>query len=225
MKRRARNIFLTSRASSKKNVTNYSGASTTKSDTSNKKTKPSNVVYLGRIPDIFEEKEVKAYLSQFGKVLDVRLGRKGYGFVKFENSEVACFVAKKMNGYTLIGQQLVCRVVPRDKIHPDLFSQLTNQERERTEKTILVTEITRLRRQRRSDLPQASRERKKGVEEKKKRILARAAKLSEPLESEQNRKKILTNAAQISKSGFRIAVGKKKKKKKHVTFAPNTKEI
>jgi len=105
-------------------------------DTSNKKnfqntaskSKPSSVIYLGHLPDDFEEREINAFLSQFGSVLNVRLSRsrrtgraRGYGFAEFVDTEVASIVAETMNGYFLLDKRLVCHVMPRDKVHPKLF--------------------------------------------------------------------------------------------------------
>ena len=105
-----------------------STASKTKTKSKTYKAKPSAVLYLGHLPDDFEEKEIKAFLSQFGDVLHVRLSRsrksgraRGYGFAEFVNPEVASIVAESMNGYFLLDKRLVCHVMPLDKVHPKLF--------------------------------------------------------------------------------------------------------
>ena len=68
------------------------------------------------------------YFSQFGDVLKVRLSRskdtgksKGYAFLEFESSDVAKIAAGAMHDYLMFGQKLVCRVVPRDEVHPHTF--------------------------------------------------------------------------------------------------------
>jgi nucleolar protein 15 len=84
---------------------------------------------MGHIPPAFEEPEILQFLSQFGKVTNVKLSRskrtgnpRGYAFVEFADMEVAAIVAETMSGYFLLGERrLVCHVVPQDKIHPELF--------------------------------------------------------------------------------------------------------
>lgn len=90
--------------------------------------KCSRVVYLGRIPHGFYEKEMKAYFSQFGKVTRLRLSRnkkngasKHYAFVEFEHSEVAEIVAKTMDQYLLKNCLLQCRIVPTERLHKDIW--------------------------------------------------------------------------------------------------------
>jgi len=89
----------------------------------------SRVIYMGHIPPAFEEPEMLQFLSQFGKVTNVKLSRsrrtgnpRGYGFVEFAEKEVAVIVAETMSGYFLMGERrIVCHIVPQDKIHPELF--------------------------------------------------------------------------------------------------------
>ncbi|KAJ3406267.1 hypothetical protein CcCBS67573_g05302 [Chytriomyces confervae] len=90
--------------------------------------KKTGVVYLGRIPHGFYEKEMKSYFSQFGEVLKLRLSRnkktgasKHYAFLEFPSQQVAQIVADTMHGYLLFNQILQCQVVPHDKLHPDTF--------------------------------------------------------------------------------------------------------
>eukprot|EP01083_Nonionella_stella_P008783 25384_1 len=89
----------------------------------------SKVIYLGHIPPAFEETQILAFLSQFGKITNVKLSRskrtgnpRGYAFVEFADEEVAAIVADTMSGYFLMGERrLVCHIMPKDKIHPELF--------------------------------------------------------------------------------------------------------
>lgn len=89
----------------------------------------SKVIYLGHIPPAFEETQILSFLSQFGKITNVKLSRskrtgnpRGYAFVEFADEEVAAIVADTMSGYFLMGERrLVCHIMPKDKIHPDLF--------------------------------------------------------------------------------------------------------
>lgn len=89
---------------------------------------PSAVIYLGHLPENFEEEQISGFLSQFGNVLKCRLSRskrsgrpRGYGFIEFVDPSVAVIVADTMTGYILMDKRLICHVVPMDKIHPRLF--------------------------------------------------------------------------------------------------------
>jgi nucleolar protein 15 len=88
----------------------------------------SNVIYLGHLPSNFEEDELRGFLSQFGDVTHIKLIRarktanpRGYGFVEFEDPEVAQVVADTMSGYLMGQKRVVCHVLPKEKVHPDLF--------------------------------------------------------------------------------------------------------
>jgi nucleolar protein 15 len=88
----------------------------------------SNVVYMGHIPTNFEEAELRGFLGQFGNVTALKLSRarktsnpRGFGFVAFDDPEVAAVVADTMSGYLMGQKRVVCHVVPKDKVHPDLF--------------------------------------------------------------------------------------------------------
>jgi len=89
----------------------------------------SRVIYLGHIPPAFEEPQILAFMSQFGKITNVKLSRsqrtgnpRGYAFIEFADEEVAVIVANTMSGYFLMGERrLVCHIMPKDKIHPELF--------------------------------------------------------------------------------------------------------
>ena len=88
----------------------------------------SSVIYLGHIPTGFGEAESRKFFAQFGKVRRVKIfksqktgGSKGYGFVQLESHEVATVVAEAMDGYFLSDRQLVCHVVPVNKLHEGMF--------------------------------------------------------------------------------------------------------
>jgi len=88
----------------------------------------SNVLYIGHVPHGFFEEQMKEFLSQFGKVLQVRVSRskktgksRGYAFVQFLNKEVADIVQKTMHGYILTGRSLVCQHVPEEHVHEKMF--------------------------------------------------------------------------------------------------------
>jgi len=94
-----------------------------------KESDASRVVYLGHIPRGFEEAELSAFLGQFGKVTKLRLSRskktantRGYAFVEFVSQEVAAIVAETMSGYLIDSKRMVCHVLPKDKVHDDMFS-------------------------------------------------------------------------------------------------------
>jgi nucleolar protein 15 len=75
------------------------------------------VLYIGHLPKEFLEKDLRNFLSQFGKVYNCRVARKietgnskGYAFVKFADPEVAEVVCDTLHGYFLGTQRLVCQL-------------------------------------------------------------------------------------------------------------------
>merc|ERR1712224_631319 len=89
---------------------------------------PRGVIYLGHIPKGFFEPQMRKYFEQFGEVSRLRLSRskrnahsKGYAFIEFKDEEVAQIVADTMSKYLLFGKTLVCHVVPKEKVHKNLF--------------------------------------------------------------------------------------------------------
>ena len=46
---------------------------------------------------------------------------KHYGFVEFESASVAQIVAETMDNYLLMGHILICKVIPKDEVHPSLW--------------------------------------------------------------------------------------------------------
>ena len=90
----------------------------------------SSIVYLGHIPHGFYEDELRKFFSQFGKVLRLKLvrslrtgGSRGHGFIQFESPEVAEVVSSTIDGYYLLERQLVCHIVPVEKLHVGLFKK------------------------------------------------------------------------------------------------------
>ena len=90
----------------------------------------SNVLYLGHLPKHCEEQELRAFLSQFGQVKNVRVSRsskppfrsRGYAFCQMTSSQVASIVADTLSGYLLFGQKrLVCQLLPQNKLDKKLF--------------------------------------------------------------------------------------------------------
>ncbi|KAH6656751.1 hypothetical protein BKA67DRAFT_552949 [Truncatella angustata] len=86
------------------------------------------VVYIGRIPHGFYERQMQEYFGQFGDISRLRLSRnkktgqsKHFAFVEFADETTAEYVVKSMNNYLLFGHLLKCRTVPESQIHDDLF--------------------------------------------------------------------------------------------------------
>lgn len=103
-------------------------AATSSAATGNGSTKQSNVIYLGRIPHGFYEKQMQGFFKQFGVVKRLRLSRnkrtgnsKHYAFIQFEEVEVAQVVARTMNEYRLFDHTLSCHLVPVHAIHERMF--------------------------------------------------------------------------------------------------------
>ncbi|SAM04420.1 hypothetical protein [Absidia glauca] len=84
-------------------------------------------VYVGRIPDAFNESDMKKYFEQFGDIVNLRISRnrrgrsRHYGFIEFLAQDVAEIVAETMHNYLLDGRLLQCAVVPMDRRHADTF--------------------------------------------------------------------------------------------------------
>lgn len=79
------------------------------------------VIYIGRLPEGFEETELKKYFNQFGEITNVRVPRnkktgrsKHFAFVEFENSEVAKVAQETMNNYLLLNHQLKVNIVDEE---------------------------------------------------------------------------------------------------------------
>lgn len=96
--------------------------------TKKKNTNDSAVVYLGHLPESFEEDQITGFLSQFGTIVKCRVSRsrktgrpRGYGFVQFADAGVANVVAETMSGYFVANRRIVCHVLPKDNVHPKLF--------------------------------------------------------------------------------------------------------
>ncbi|KAF9223534.1 RNA-binding domain-containing protein [Gyrodon lividus] len=86
------------------------------------------VISISRLPHGFYEDQLRAYFSQFGEVLRLRVSRnkktgksKHYAFLEFDSLSVAQIVAETMNNYLLMGHILRCRVIPKEEVHPDLW--------------------------------------------------------------------------------------------------------
>ena len=83
-------------------------------------------VYVGHLPKGFNEKELKKFFEQFGKVTKLRVSRspktarsRGYAFLEFADKQVAEIAAQTMHGYIMFGRQLDCHLV--DKPHRETF--------------------------------------------------------------------------------------------------------
>lgn len=87
---------------------------------------PKNIIYVGRLPHGFQEKELRQYFSQFGEILNLRLSRnkktgrsKHYAFIEFKHALSAQAAAETMNNYLLFGHLLRCMVLAGH--HPSIF--------------------------------------------------------------------------------------------------------
>ncbi|KAG2262558.1 hypothetical protein Bca4012_047006 [Brassica carinata] len=86
------------------------------------------VLYIGRLPHGFYETEIEAFFTQFGTVKRVRVARnkktgksKHFGFIQFEDPEVAEIAAGAMNDYLLLEHMLQVRVIPPEQVKPNLW--------------------------------------------------------------------------------------------------------
>lgn len=89
---------------------------------------PAHVLYVGRLPHGFYERELRQYFSQFGTVTKVRVSRnkktaraKHYAFLEFKDARVCRVAAEAMDGYILMERALKCRQVPPSVLHPETF--------------------------------------------------------------------------------------------------------
>jgi len=87
------------------------------------------VIYIGHLPHGFYEEQLRKYFAQFGEVTRVRVSRsrktggsRGYAFVEFLHDSVAKVAAESMNNYLMFERILKCHVVPKEKVHHDMFS-------------------------------------------------------------------------------------------------------
>ncbi|KAB1211962.1 hypothetical protein CJ030_MR5G023730 [Morella rubra] len=91
------------------------------------------VLYLGRIPHGFYEKEMEGFFSQFGKIKRLRIARnkkvghpgltgksKHFGFIEFESTEVAKIVADCMHNQLLFEHLLQVHLIPPEHVHPKI---------------------------------------------------------------------------------------------------------
>lgn len=86
------------------------------------------VIYVGRIPHGFYERQMKEYFSQFGDITNLRVSRsrktgksKHYAFVEFKSAEVAEIVSNTMDNYLLFNHILKCKLVAPEQVHEKLW--------------------------------------------------------------------------------------------------------
>ena len=79
--------------------------------------KPKPTIYVSHIPHGFYENQMLSFFSQFGKVFSARIARskktgrsRGFGFVQFQNEEVAKIAAETMDNYLLCNKVLKCKL-------------------------------------------------------------------------------------------------------------------
>ncbi|KAL6930094.1 hypothetical protein ACO0SA_001501 [Hanseniaspora valbyensis] len=102
-----------------------------KLDTTEKKTKDSEtkskkenkILYVSRLPQGFEEQELKKYFSQFGDINKCKIAKnkktnksRHYGFIKFYNDDDCDAAADSMDNYLLMGHLLRVKVVKGNSI-------------------------------------------------------------------------------------------------------------
>ncbi|XP_054806164.1 uncharacterized RNA-binding protein C1827.05c [Prosopis cineraria] len=87
-----------------------------------------SVLYVGRIPHGFYEKEMEGFFGQFGTIRRLRIARnkktgksKHFGFIQFESPEVAKIVAETMHNYLLQEHVLQVHLIPPEDVHPKLW--------------------------------------------------------------------------------------------------------
>ncbi|KAI4102680.1 MAG: hypothetical protein L6R37_004270 [Teloschistes peruensis] len=81
-----------------------------------------------RIPHGFYEPQMRAYFSQFGPILRLRLSRnrttgasKHYAFIEFASAAVSRIVAETMDTYLMFGHILKCKTVAPEQVHENLW--------------------------------------------------------------------------------------------------------
>ncbi|KAK4266654.1 hypothetical protein QN277_027542 [Acacia crassicarpa] len=86
------------------------------------------VLYIGRIPHGFYEKEMEGFFGQFGTIKRLRIARnkktgksRHFGFIQFESPEVAKIVAETMHNYLLHEHVLQVHLIPPEDVHPKLW--------------------------------------------------------------------------------------------------------
>lgn len=110
----------------------------------------SPIIYIAHLPDGFEEKEMKQFFKQFGKVKNVQLARskqgnsKHYGWVEFESVDVAKTSAEAFDGY-LIGDKLIqAKQLTVAKVPTKLFTNAIKGPKKPVEKKDVARKETAL---------------------------------------------------------------------------------
>ncbi|CAK9442300.1 uncharacterized protein LODBEIA_P60430 [Lodderomyces beijingensis] len=103
-----------------------SSAPTTTTTATSKSAPKSSVIYIGRLPQHFQEHELRTYFTQFGPITNLKLSRnkktgksKHFAHIEFEQADVARVAAETMNNYLLFGHLVRCEVVAEP--HKDTF--------------------------------------------------------------------------------------------------------
>ncbi|MED6196148.1 hypothetical protein PIB30_044648 [Stylosanthes scabra] len=94
------------------------------------------VLYIGRIPHGFYEKEMEGFFGQFGNIKRLRIARnkktgksRHFGFVEFQSPEVAKVVAETMHNYLLFEHLLQVHLIPAEEVHPQLWRGFSHKHR------------------------------------------------------------------------------------------------
>jgi len=83
------------------------------------------------LPYGFFEQELLSYFSQFGRVTRLKLvrskktgGSRGFGYIEFEDEDVAKIAAETMNGYLMFRCLIKCRLLKRETLVDGLSEKL-----------------------------------------------------------------------------------------------------
>ena len=87
------------------------------------------------------------YLSYSGIDVKLQTGKsKHYAFIEFESDSVAQVVAETMDNYLLMGHILTCKVIPKDKVHAELWVGANRKWRKVPHDRIVRLEHNKVRR-------------------------------------------------------------------------------
>lgn len=86
------------------------------------------VVYVGRLPHGFYERQMRAYFSQFGEITHLKMPRnkktgrsKHYAFIEFASAAVADIVSKTMDKYLLFNHILRVQRISKEHVKENMW--------------------------------------------------------------------------------------------------------
>lgn len=93
-----------------------------------------SVLYVKHLPWGIDEKGLKKYFDQFGKIQRYILPRsstsgriKGYAFIEYDSNEIAEIAAKTMNNFILFDRILKCEVISDRTKYNSIFKRWKRQ--------------------------------------------------------------------------------------------------